>query len=275
MVSDGNLTAGPYVADVTFNPFALPDVGEPDPGEPPPEDVPGEPEPEPQPEPSADEPPAPAGEEEPTPEPEASQPEVEPPRVTPFPIGTPNVVSGEVPGELPTLDRSKAMLVEPGDDYYRPFQRLGDTELAEPSRMSALPKLWQAFDQMRADMEHSEDQAASEAETVMVTANGVTLAFSTGLMLMLMRSSSLWAVALSALPMWRRVDPLAVLAITSEERRKLERDLREAEQREDTAGAGLARVLDQTRPAEEPAEEGHAAETDTADPDPERLSETA
>jgi hypothetical protein len=111
----------------------------------------------------------------------------------------------------------------------------------------------------------------------MVTANGVTLAFSTGLMLMLMRSSSLWAVALSALPLWRRVDPLAVLAITPEERRKLERDLREAEQREDTAGAGLARVLDQTRPAEEPAEEGHAAETDTADPDPdpERLSESA
>ena len=104
---------------------------------------------------------------------------------------------------------------------------------------------------------------------------GVTLALSTGLLFMLMRSSSIWGVALSALPMWRRVDPLAVLAITPEERRKLERDLREAEQSEDTAGAGLARMLDQTRPAEE----GHAAETDTVAPnpvaDPERPSESA
>jgi hypothetical protein len=72
---------------------------------------------------------------------------------------------------------------------------------------------------------------------------------------MLMRSGSLWAVALSALPVWRRVDPLAVLAISPEERRKLERDLREAEQLEDTAGAGLGRVLDSVEPGEEPDEE--------------------
>jgi hypothetical protein len=171
------------------------------------------------------------------------------------------------------------MLVDPSDDDHTPSQRLGDTELAEPSRMSALPQLWKAFDQMRADMERSGGESAAEAETVMATAGGVTLAISSGLMLLLLRSSSLWAVALSALPLWRRVDPLAVLAITPEERRKLERDLRKAEQLEDTDGAGLGRVLDQSRPAEEPAEQGLEAGTDRVDPDPdpgaERLSESA
>ena len=35
-----------------------------------------------------------------------------------------------------------------------------------------------------------------------------------------------------ALPMWRRVDPLAVLALSSEERKRREKDLRDAESAE-------------------------------------------
>jgi hypothetical protein len=88
------------------------------------------------------------------------------------------------------------------------------------------------------------------------------------LILLLLRSSSLWAVALSALPVWRRVDPLAVLAISPEQRRKLERELREAEQVEDADSAELVRMLDETKPAEKPPTDGLEAEADEVGPAP-------
>lgn len=149
------------------------------------------------------------------------------------------------------------MLEAPEDDDSL-SKRLGDHEQAEASRMLALSDLWRVLEQMRTDMEQSGEEDAAETETLVAAAEGLSLAFSSGLLLLLMRSSSLWAVALSALPVWRRVDPLAVLAITAEERRKLERDLRKAEQQEDTAGLGLGRVLDSTEEDEEPDEKEEA-----------------
>ena len=52
------------------------------------------------------------------------------------------------------------------------------------------------------------------------------------------------AAALSSLPMWRRVDPFAVLSVSEEERKRREKDLREAEESEDREGQAVGRLLD-------------------------------
>ena len=109
------------------------------------------------------------------------------------------------------------------------------------------------------------DEEATERDARIATAEGVALAVSTGMLALLLRSGSLWALALSALPLWRRVDPLAVLALGAEERRKLERDLREAARLENTTDAGLARVLDRASASQQAVASPEPA---TAGPEP-------
>ena len=59
---------------------------------------------------------------------------------------------------------------------------------------------------------------------------------------------NLAAVALSALPVWRRVDPLAILALSDEERRKREEELRAARETEDQSEEAVGRLLDDEEP---------------------------
>ena len=49
---------------------------------------------------------------------------------------------------------------------------------------------------------------------------------------------------MSSLPMWQRVDPLAVLAISDEERERRKKDLLEAERAEDQEDEAVGRLLD-------------------------------
>ena len=97
-------------------------------------------------------------------------------------------------------------------------------------------------------MEDDADLAARKRSLIVSAAEGVTIATSVGLLSLLLRSGSLLGMALSALPLWRRVDPLAVLALSDDEREKLEKDLRSAEEDEDEKDDGVGRVLDEVDP---------------------------
>jgi hypothetical protein len=74
---------------------------------------------------------------------------------------------------------------------------------------------------------------------------------------LLLRGGSLAAAALSSVPLWRRVDPLAVLALSEEERWQREQDIRAA-QREEESGR-LLDAPDGERAAAEREDEEQAA----------------
>jgi hypothetical protein len=98
-------------------------------------------------------------------------------------------------------------------------------------------------------MEDEAEHAARTGRLLAFAAEGVTIATSVGLLSLLLRSGSLLGAAISSLPLWRRVDPLAVLALSDEEREKLERDRRVAEEAENEEGEGVGRILDSSPPA--------------------------
>ncbi len=52
--------------------------------------------------------------------------------------------------------------------------------------------------------------------------------------------------------MWRSADPLAVLAVSDEERKKREKELREAEADEDREEEAVGRLLDDEEPPSHP-----------------------
>jgi len=87
-------------------------------------------------------------------------------------------------------------------------------------------------------------QTAGEDDFRIASAEGIAFAASTALLAGLMRSSSLLAIALSSLPLWRRVDPLAVLALSEREREERERTLRAAKKAEDENAAAVGELLD-------------------------------
>ena len=106
--------------------------------------------------------------------------------------------------------------------------------------------MMQALDQIRQELAEDAELMAGDRETIVSTAEEVALAFSAGLLGILLRGSSLAAVALTSLPIWRRVDPLAILALTDEERRKREEELRSARETEDLSEEAVGRLLDES-----------------------------
>ena len=94
------------------------------------------------------------------------------------------------------------------------------------------------------EMTEDADGVANEQQILVSSTEAVALLLSLGWLGVLLRGGSLAAVAFSSLPLWSRVDPLAVLAISEEERRRLEEDLRKAREAEDQAEKGVGRLLD-------------------------------
>ncbi len=93
-------------------------------------------------------------------------------------------------------------------------------------------------------MTDSADEAASEQQALVSAGQGAAIAASLGWLAALLRGGSLAALAISALPMWRGVDPLAILALSDEERKRLEEDLREAREQEDAKEKEVGTLLD-------------------------------
>ena len=67
---------------------------------------------------------------------------------------------------------------------------------------------------------------------------------STSFLAILSRASSLVAAAISSVPIWRRMDPLAVLALTEEERDERKRQLCEDAEREARESGAVSNLLD-------------------------------
>ncbi len=102
----------------------------------------------------------------------------------------------------------------------------------------------QALDRIRQEMTDGAEELADERQVRVSAAEGFALALSLTWLGILLRSGSLAAIAFSALPMWRRVDPLAVLTISEEERLRREHDLRSARELEDETETGVGDLLD-------------------------------
>ena len=88
------------------------------------------------------------------------------------------------------------------------------------------------------------DSQLSEQDTFISTLEGVTIVASAGLVAAILRSGSLLAVAASSLPLWKGVDPLAVLDISEEERRRRAQEMSEANDDEAEGELAVGRILD-------------------------------
>ena len=87
----------------------------------------------------------------------------------------------------------------------------------------------------------------TQRQVTVSAAEGFALMLSLGWLGVLLRGGSLAAIAFSALPMWRRVDPLAVLTISEEERVRREQDLRSARESRGPDGEGGRRPVGRLR----------------------------
>jgi hypothetical protein len=104
--------------------------------------------------------------------------------------------------------------------------------------------LWKALDQMRQEMAEHADRQKQESDSIIATTESLAFALSAVILGVLLRSGSLIAMLVSALPLWRGFDPLAVLTLSDEERRKREKELSTAKAEEDRSERGIGRLLD-------------------------------
>jgi hypothetical protein len=168
-------------------------------------------------------------------------------------------LKAEADGATPTLPRT-----EPGsapDSSHADAALRGVVELAAtrdehdfggdqrrtPEHRAQAPAegaLYQALDQLRDRMAREADLAETPGHSVFASVRAMALVVSTGVLTALLRGGSLLALTFSSLPLWNGFDPLAVLALTREERKKREDELREAQRAEDRGAAGLGDLLD-------------------------------
>ena len=104
--------------------------------------------------------------------------------------------------------------------------------------------MWEALDLLGNEISNDAAREEAKAEKTRSRIESMALALSTGMLAVIARASSLTAMALSSLPVWSRVDPLSVLALSTREKKKRAKELREAEDLEDMSGGGLHDLLD-------------------------------
>ena len=103
--------------------------------------------------------------------------------------------------------------------------------------------MWDALNMLGDQISEDSERQEAEVEQTRSRIERAALAMSTGALALLLRGSSLAAMALSSLPVWARVDPLSVLLLSDRERKKREQELRDAEILEDQ-GDRLGDLLD-------------------------------
>ena len=118
------------------------------------------------------------------------------------------------------------------------------TLAAKTHTLQQTERIARALEQIRSDMTDSADAEENEQQALVSAAEGTMLAASLGWLAFLLRGGSLAALAFSSLPLWRRVDPLAILALSDEERERLEEDLKKAREAEDENERAVGDILD-------------------------------
>jgi hypothetical protein len=104
-------------------------------------------------------------------------------------------------------------------------------------------RLTESLDEMRQDMMDASKTEEARNETLFASVRAMALAASSGALAAMLRGGSLLALTFSSLPLWNGFDPLAVLAMSSAERKRRKDELRAEEEGEDTA---VARIFDET-----------------------------
>ena len=89
--------------------------------------------------------------------------------------------------------------------------------------------MWEGLELLGDQISQDEARQHEEAEQTRSRIERIALALSTGVLALIARASSLTAMALSSLPVWQRLDPLSVLALSDRERKEREKELRDAE----------------------------------------------
>jgi len=198
----------------------------------------------------------PPAEDPPEPEPEETRPDEpadEPPPSVP--VGFQEPPEGRFRPTAPTFTapHSTSFATSETDSGEEPFGQQTSLDLSdrielEPARigleLAGNERMMQALDRIRQEMTDDARQLADEHQITVSAAEGFALMLSLGWLGLLLRGGSLAAIALSSLPMWRRVDPLAVLAISEEERLRREQDLQNARKLEDQTDTGVGNLLD-------------------------------
>ncbi len=121
------------------------------------------------------------------------------------------------------------------------LERDHESEAWNVAALEALP-IWETLGAWEQELARGVEDGTVETEWAVAATEGLTLMATFVIALSLLRATPLAVLALSTLPMWRVLDPLAVLALTPEEREKRRKETEEAEREENTAG--IADLLD-------------------------------
>ena len=132
----------------------------------------------------------------------------------------------------------------------RDEESAGSVRQPRPLRPAPLatPQLYEALDELERELGQDAEEVQGKTEFILSAARGLVLVVSSSLVGAVLRGGSLVALALSSLPLWRRFDPLAVLALTDTERRRQAEKLRSEEREEARKARGLSRLLDEDDP---------------------------
>jgi hypothetical protein len=189
------------------------------------------------------------------PEPPLDRPALIPPATTPPLAGVPPAPAPEAASMPPQETARHVWIRRP---VAGPFQAPGwspapaeateeDASLGRRPRAYAEaldPRLIHALDRLGADLSELEQSRIAQEDLIVATAEGAALVVSATLALLLLRASSLAAALLTSAPLWWKVDPLAILALSDDEREELERQARSAREDEDSDEEGIGRILD-------------------------------
>ena len=202
---------------------------------------------EPDPEPEVE--PAPEPVEEPSETESNSDSEEQPPDTGPTaavpPIFVRSDLEPRLPGDVAAASADRVESEEQPPETLRFDLQKRDADAADAvGQLKANQRMMDALDRVREEIIEESESRALENRISVSTVEGAAIAGSVGLLGLLSRAPSLAAAALSSLPIWSRVDPLAVLTISEEERKRREKDLRDAQAAEDRAAEGVGRLLD-------------------------------
>ena len=104
--------------------------------------------------------------------------------------------------------------------------------------------LWKQLDTMKQQMQGALDERQLHERIFIGAAKGATLFVFAGTVNWMLKSSSMIAGVLSSLPLWTQFDPLAVLTLTRQQRKKRKEERRADARKDDSDYGKLGKILE-------------------------------
>jgi hypothetical protein len=143
--------------------------------------------------------------------------------------------------DSPEETSPRAQFVAGEADSREPSAKKSHTEILLEDRALA-----EELSDLAEELRNDAGKAAEQQNMTIAAFERVGLALSAGLVALAARGSSLVAMLLSALPMWRKIDPLVLLGLTREERRRREEEMRRASESETREAREASEMLDRS-----------------------------